>query len=101
MSKRLDLALLCIVQCALCMGTSVKSPNGNIELTFSVDDDGRPVYEMSYKGHPVVLPSHLGLELAQDKHASLGMQEHDFMEGFKLEKEEISTFDETWSPVWG
>ena len=101
MSKRLGLALLCIVQCALCMGTSVKSPNGNIELTFSVDDDGRPVYEMSYKGHPVVLPSHLGLELAQDKHASLGMQEHDLMHDFSVSKEETSTFDETWRPVWG
>jgi len=85
----------------LANAASVKSPNGNIELTFSVDENGRPVYEMSYKGRPVVLPSYLGLELAQDKHASLGMQERDLMDGFKLVKEETSTFDETWRPVWG
>ena len=80
---------------------SVKSPNGNVELTFSVNPDGRPVYEMTYKGKAVVKPSFLGLELAKDKHASLGLQEHDLMAGFKVEKEETSTFDETWKPVWG
>ena len=99
--KRLSVALLCIMHYALCIGMSVKSPNGNVELTFSVDPDGRPVYEMSYKGRAVVKPSFLGLELAKDKHASMGLKEHDLMAGFKIEKEETSSFDETWKPVWG
>ena len=86
---------------ALCIGTSVKSPNGNIELKFSVDPNGRPVYEMSYKGKAVVKPSFLGLELAKDKHASKGVKETDLMDGFTIAKEETSTFDETWKPVWG
>ena len=86
---------------ALCIGTSVKSPNGNIELKFSVNPNGRPVYEMSYKGKAVVKPSFLGLELAKDKHASKGMKETDLMDGFTIAKEETSTFDETWKPVWG
>ena len=80
---------------------TVKSPNGNIELNFSLDPQGRPMYEMSYKNKLVVLPSHLGLELAKDKHASKGVQETDLMDGFHLVKEETSTFDETWRPVWG
>ena len=83
------------------MAGNVKSPNGNIELKFSVDENGRPVYEMSYKGQPVVLPSHLGLELAQDKHASKGMKETDLLAGFTIANEETSEFDETWQPVWG
>ena len=86
---------------ALCIGTSVKSPNGNIELKFSVNPNGRPVYEMSYKGKAVVKPSFLGLELAKDKHASKGQKETDLMDGFTIAKEETSTFDETWKPVWG
>ena len=45
---------------------SIKSPNGNIELKFSVDNTGRPVYEMTYKGKAVIKPSFLGLELAKD-----------------------------------
>jgi hypothetical protein len=80
---------------------NVKSPNGNIELKFSVDQAGRPVYEMSYKGRAVVKPSFLGLELAKDKHASAGMNEKDLMEDFSIVNEKVSEFDETWQPVWG
>ena len=80
---------------------TVKSPNGNIVLNFSIDNDGRPTYEMTYKGRAVVLPSHLGLELAQDKHASAGMDETDLMTNFTLKDAQTSTFDETWKPVWG
>ena len=80
---------------------SIKSPNGNIELNFSVDNTGRPFYEMTYKGKAVVKPSFLGLELAKDKHASKGQQETDLMDGFTIAKEDTSEFDETWQPVWG
>ena len=100
MKKRFCLMCLMLVP-LMALAANVKSPNGNIVLTFSLDEDGRPVYEMSYKGHPVVRPSHLGLQLAKDKHASLGLQEHDLMDGFKIIKEDTSTFDETWQPVWG
>jgi hypothetical protein len=93
----LSLALLPLMAIA----GNVKSPNGNIELKFSVDQAGRPVYEMSYKGRAVVKPSFLGLELAKDKHASAGMDEKDLMEDFSIVKEKVSEFDETWQPVWG
>lgn len=80
--------------------TEVKSPNGNIVLNFNIED-GRPTYSVNYKGRAVILPSHLGLELARDKHASMGEKERDLMDGFTLEREDTSTFDETWQPVWG
>jgi len=85
----------------LAHAAEVASPNGNVKMKFWVDQKGRPMYEMSYKERPVVLPSHLGLELAKDKHASKGLDERDLMTGFKIVKEETSTFDETWQPVWG
>ena len=97
--KKLFLSLLLVPMMAL--AGNVKSPNGNIELKFSVDNTGRPVYEMTYKGKAVVKPSFLGLELAKDKHASKGMKETDLMDGFTIAKETTSTFDETWKPVWG
>ena len=83
------------------MAQSVKSPNGNVELKFSLTGNGRPTYEMTYKGKAVVKPSHLGLELAKDKHASKGENETDLMEGFSMKDSSTSTFDETWKPVWG
>ena len=78
----------------------VKSPNGNVELKFSLDGT-RPTYEMSYKGKTVIKPSHLGLELAKDKHASRKLKETDLMDGFTVVDTKTSTFDETWKPVWG
>lgn len=79
---------------------TVTSPNGNVEVKFSLDN-GRPTYEMTYKGKAVVRPSHLGLELVKTKHASKGMEETDLMDGFTVTDTQTSTFDETWKPVWG
>lgn len=80
---------------------TVSSPNGAISVSFSLADGGRPTYEMTYKGCPVVKPSHLGLELAKDKHATKGFAETSLMDGFTESHSEVSSFDETWKPVWG
>lgn len=80
---------------------TVSSLNGAISVSFSLADGGRPTYEMTYKGRPVVKPSHLGLELAKDKHATKGFAETSLMDGFTESHSEVSSFDETWKPVWG
>ncbi len=82
------------------MSQTVKSPNGQVALTFSLDGT-RPQYELTYKGKSVILPSHLGLELARDKHASKGLDETDLMDHFTIADVKTSSFDETWKPVWG
>lgn len=82
------------------LAQTVASPDGNVVLNFSLDN-GRPTYQLDYKGKAVVKPSHLGLELAKDKHASKGLEETDLMDGFTIVKTDTSSFDETWKPVWG
>ena len=62
---------------------TVSSPGDKVTLTFYVES-GRPTYEMTYKGKTVVKPSHLGLELAKDKHASVGLRETDLMDNFTV-----------------
>ena len=69
----------------------VSSPDGNIKVNFSVVE-GRPTYEMSYKGKPVILPSTLGLELIGST---------DLMDKFEEKNVTYSESDETWQPVWG
>ena len=98
--RRLFLWLSLWMPLTLMAGT-IQSPNGQVALRFHVDGDGRPVYEMTYKGLQVVKPSHLGLQLAKDKHASKKFKETDLMDGFTIKEEKTSTFDETWKPVWG
>ena len=71
---------------------AVSSPNGNVNLQFSLADGGRPSYQLLYKGKQVVNPSMLGLELAGQEN---------LMDGFQVTATETSTFDETWQPVWG
>ncbi len=86
---------------AFALAQTVSSPNGNITVKFSLSSTGEPTYEMSYKNKAVIKPSHLGLELAKDRHASKGAQETDLMNGFTETGSSTSTFDETWKPVWG
>ena len=93
-------AMLALIP-AFASAQTVSSPDGNVSLTFSLTEGGKPTYEMTYKGKKVVNPSHLGLELAKDKHASKGMQETDLMDGFKQTNSKTTSFDETWTPVWG
>ena len=79
---------------------TVTSPDGNVSVKFYLQD-GRPTYEMTYKKKEVIRPSHLGPELAKDKHASNGTNEQDLMDGFTVKDTQTATFDETWRPVWG
>lgn len=98
--KRTNLLLAALLLPLAAMAAEVKSPNGNVAVRFSLDN-GKPTYEMTFKGKEVVKPSRLGLELAKDKHASKGMGETDLMEGFVIKGEQAMAFDETWEPVWG
>lgn len=97
----LILSTLLLALPSMVMGQTVKSPNGKIAVTFSLQGNGVPTYEMTYKGRAVVKPSHLGLGLVKDKHASKGFDETNLMDGFTATNSKISTFDETWNPVWG
>lgn len=108
----LSAALICIALGA--MAQKVTSPDGKMELSFSLDN-GRPTYTFRVDGKTVVAPSHLGYQLkkengekstdfdwkpsrATDKEAS---RKADFFSDFTLEKFENNSFDETWKPVWG
>ena len=84
--------LLVLLVSGVAMAESITSPNGQLQLNFSVNAQGEPVYELSYKGKPVINPSKLGLEL---KNAP------GLMNGFTMADAKTSTFDETWEPVWG
>ena len=89
---RLACLLLLIFMSGAAMAESITSPNGQLQLNFSVNAQGEPVYELFYKGKAVIKPSKLGLELKNDP---------GLMNGFTLADAKTATFDETWEPVWG
>jgi alpha-glucosidase len=93
----------------------LKSPNGNLILKFSLQNNGVPIYSLTYKGKDVIKPSKLGLELKDNSDAhtdfndfsikgNTDTQKEDkvsLLNGFELADSKIATFDETWKPVWG
>lgn len=89
---KLTCFLLVLSMSSAAMAESITSPNGQLQLNFSVNSQGEPVYELFYKGKAVIKPSKLGLELKNDP---------GLMNGFTLTDTQTSTFDETWEPVWG
>jgi len=89
---KLTCFLLVLFMSSAAMAESITSPNGQLQLNFSVNSQGEPVYELFYKGKAVIKPSKLGLELKNDP---------GLMNGFTLADPQTSTFDETWEPVWG
>jgi len=91
--KKIFLCLLSL--CALftlkANAQTLSSPNGQLQVLFSVDD-GIPTYQLSYKGKTVIKPSKMGLELFDSP---------DLIHNFSIVDTQTSSFDETWTPVWG
>ncbi len=90
-AKLMSMALF-LCAASMLKAQNLTSPNGELQMNFSVNAQGEPVYELSYKGRAVLKPSKLGLELKDDP---------SLMNGFIIADVETSTFDETWKPVWG
>ena len=105
-------AMVCIP--ILSNGQQLVSPDGNLVMNFSLTTNGAPAYDLYYKGKPVIKTSTLGLELKQeDPNAQTDFQlsgpkkiegleaKANLMNGFTVAQTQTSSFDETWSPVWG
>lgn len=96
----------------LIMAQNITSPNGNIKLAFKLIADGVPTYSLTYKNKDIVLQSKLGLELKREGiHTAFGesidletLPEElsiSLFNKFEIADTKKTSFDETWSPVWG
>ncbi|MDN0078593.1 glycoside hydrolase family 97 protein [Bacteroides gallinaceum] len=115
MNIKKSFVLMAMCGFAFCASAQkLTSPDGNLVMNFSLNEQGAPVYDLTFKEKTVIKPSTLGLELKRedpekktdfewtemkdkagvDKRANL-------MTGFKIKDTRTSTFDETWRPVWG
>ena len=93
---------------------TLKSPDGNMEMTFHLTAEGTPQYALSYGDKEVILPSNLGFEfrgvlkaqkLVYNADGTISKEDREpaysFYDGFAVESVETASFDETWEPVWG
>ena len=73
-------------------GQRCLSPNKQLNVAFSVSENGVPMYQIQYKQKPVILESSMGFDLAE---------QDDLMEDFMVLDVIFDTKDEVWSTVWG
>ena len=99
--KIVSLCLCALMMPLLLVAQQVKSPNGNVVVSFSLVDNGVPTYKVSYKGKPVIKQSRLGLELTPSQNDGIKAEDTNLMNGFKVTNTETSSFKEVWKPVWG
>jgi alpha-glucosidase len=105
---------LCLTAIAAMAQEKLTSPDGRLTMTFHLNENGAPVYELTRGSQAVILPSTLGLELKKesaDAHTDFDFKprtdldqldsKSNLMTGFTLAGTHTSTFDETWTPVWG
>ena len=90
--KRLVFAVVLALLLTACgKMTSLSSPDGNLELEFSLSDEGVPSYSLSFDGEMIVMPSRLGLSTV----------ERNYADGMAIASVEHSMSDSVWQPVWG
>ena len=89
------------------------SPDKNLEMKFSMSDNGTPYYSLDYKGKHIVLDSRLGFLLRGDLNVSEvkvqgdkidKVDKHpqiDFYRDFEVVDVKTDSLDYTWAPVWG
>ena len=66
LKKNLSLiAFLCISFIANAQ-QKLNSPDGNLEMTFTLDSQGTPTYELTYKQKEVIKPRKLGLDFKKE-----------------------------------
>ncbi len=112
--RRKMFTLLCGMLGLTAMAQEMISPNGTSRMTFKLDENGAPVYTLTYKGKEVIKPSRLGLELVMedpnkvsDFELKVRTDQHlldkktNLKNGFRIVDTQQSAFNETWKPVWG
>ncbi len=89
------------------------SPDKNLEMRFSMSDNGTPYYSLDYKGKHIVLDSRLGFLLRGDLNVSEvkvqgdkidKVDKHpqiDFYRDFEVADVKTDSLDYIWAPVWG
>ncbi len=71
---------------------TITSPDGDMQLNFSLSKSGEATYSLLYKKQEVILPSTLGFDLKDAP---------SLKSGFQIVESDTSSADSAWSPIWG
>ena len=71
---------------------AIKSPSGEVAMVFSLTAVGEPQWRITYRGHPVLADSRLGLEVTNGPSLDKALG---------VVNSAVTSHDETWKPVAG
>ncbi len=86
------LLLLCLLSIPSSYSQNLQSPDGNFELEFTLNQNGKAFYQLTYKSLPVLKSSRLGFEISTQR---------PFSEGFSVQHIQYAEKDTLWHPVLG
>ena len=81
-----------VILTGLLRAQTLSSPNGNLQLTFSLTEEGEPMYSLQYKGKMVIADSKMGFTI---------MPATNLNAGFELKGSYTMDKDSVWQPVLG
>ena len=79
--------------------TRIASPDGNLQLTFSLTAQGEPQYALSRRDTAVLLPSALGMTIIAD--STVNGQTIHLSNNMRLLAADTASCDTVWETVWG
>ena len=83
--------VLLLCACQSSTESMLTSPDGKVQVMFTLGDNGEPTYSVCRDGKPVLLPSALGLETAEQSLTTC----------FRIDSISRTSCDTTWETVWG
>jgi hypothetical protein len=90
--RKIIFSLFCLLIVNTSVAQNLNSPDGNLTLTFRLNDNGTPSYKLQFKGKTVIDESKMGFIMN-----SLAP----FTDKFVITDTKFCTFDKVWQPVWG
>jgi hypothetical protein len=90
--KRTLLFLLGIIIACSSFGQGLTASMDRIKLSFSLNENGTPIYSVTFNDNPVIKPSSLGFVFSNDDN---------FNSDFEISGSDKSSHDDTWQPVLG
>ena len=83
--------VLLLCACQSSKESMLTSPDGKVQVVFTLGDNGEPIYSVCRDGKPVLLPSAMGLETAEQSLTAC----------FRIDSISRASCDTIWETVWG
>ena len=91
--KKFIITIVCMLCAApLLFAQTLLSPNGNLKLSFRLNEKGTPTYALTFKGKTVISESALGFVINQKE---------DFNSNFEITDVQFAEANSVWQPVLG